>query len=229
MFFAIAAHAQPESHGQLQWNVRDEPYTDTVWIVTGFKTLNENFKKWKFDFLIDARTTLLSSTPTSLGGLRLGMEYRRVHRFGLGFYGLNNEVITTSLAEVDTSIAAARLSMNYASLFYERVLFFNPKWEWSATVHLGAGAITGSYRFRDSDQWISYENKRTKPLELSTTGYFHLNWWISFGAGVGYRYMRKTPVEVRDVYSAPVALFKVRLKLVKLTRSIWNKDVKNEY
>lgn len=209
--------------------VRDKNYADTVWIVTGQKPLDSKFKKWKFDFVLDARKTLVSNTQVSLGGIRLGMEYRRVHRFGFGLYGLGSGVLVNSLMEVDSAITEANLNMSYASLFYERVLFFNPKWEWSATAHIGAGAIKGSYRFSSSDQWINYEEKRVRPIELSTTGYYHITWWCSVGAGVGYRYMRRTPEEVRSVYSAPVAIARVRIKLGKLVKSIWDKDVRHTY
>lgn len=204
-------------------------FTDTVWIITGEKTLDDNFKKWKADFVIDFRKTLVSNTQVTLGGLRLGAEYRRVHRFGIGVYGLGKGVTTSSLLEVDSAIVESNLNMSYVSLFYERVLFFNPKWEWSATVHQGAGTIKGSYRYRDSKEWISYESNRVRPFEISTTGYYHITWWCSVGAGVGYRYMRRTPDEVRDVFSAPVAIGRVRIKLLKLTRSLWNENVKYEY
>ncbi len=209
--------------------LRDKNYADTVWIVTGQKPLDSKFKKWKFDFVLDARKTLVSNTQVSLGGIRLGMEYRRVHRFGFGLYGLGSGVVVKSLMEVDSAITEANLNMSYASLFYERVLFFNPKWEWSATAHIGAGAIKGSYRFSSSEQWINYEEKRVRPIELSTTGYYHITWWCSVGAGVGYRYMRRTPEEVRSVYSAPVAIARVRIKVGKLVKSIWDKDMRHTY
>ncbi len=204
-------------------------FTDTVWIITGEKTLDDNFKKWKADFVLDFRKTLVSNTQVTMGGLRFGAEYRRVHRFGIGLYGLGKGVTTSSLLEVDTAIVESNLNMSYASLFYERVLFFNPKWEWSATIHQGAGTIKGSYRYRNTSEWINYEDKRVRPFEISTTGYYHITWWCSVGAGVGYRYMRRTLEEVRDVYSAPVAIVRLRVKLLKLTRSIWNEDVKYEY
>lgn len=229
LFGTVLACAQKTGYEGVLQNDYKGNFSDTVWIITGEKTLDNNFKKWKVDFVLDFRKTLVSNTQATLGGLRFGAEYRRVHRFGIGLYGLGQGVTTSSLTEVDTAIVESVLNMSYASLFYERVLFFNPKWEWSATVHQGAGVIKGSYRYRESDQWYSYESKRVRPFEISTTGYYHLTWWCSIGAGVGYRYMRRTPDEVRDVYSAPVAIGRVRIKLMKLTRSIWNENVKYEY
>jgi hypothetical protein len=204
-------------------------YEDTVWIVNGRKPLDNSFKKWKFDFVLDARKTLLSNTNASLLGVRIGMEYRRVHRFGVGLYGLSNDVYVNTLFEVDTAVAEGLLNLSYASLYYERIMFFNQKWEWLVTGHLGAGIVKGSYRYNGTKEWVNYENKNVRPLEFSTMMYYHITWWCSAGGGIGYRFMLNTPEEIRPIYSAPVGIVRLRIKLGRLTRSIWNKDVKYQY
>jgi hypothetical protein len=204
-------------------------YRDSVWIVTGYRGLGPMFKKWKFDFVIDARNTLVSNASAKLLGLRLGMEYRRVHRFGVGFYNLAQDVHLNSLREVNADIAEANLALGYASLFYERVLYFQKKWEWSATLHQGIGHISGDYRLAGDTVWQKFDERVVRPFEVSTTGYYNLTWWCSIGAGVGYRLMRSTPAEVRPVYNAPVVIARVRIKLGKLTKSIWDKNIKYEY
>lgn len=179
---------------------RDRNYSDTIWIVTGRKPLDKIFKKWKFDFVLDARQTIISNTTARLLGVRLGLEYRRVHRFGIGIYNFGDGISLTSLNEIDTAIVESVLNLSYTSIFYERVLFFNPKWEWSAAVHQGFGNISGWYRFNGDPTRITFPEKRVRPFELSTIGYYNLTWWCSVGAGVGYRFMRGTPEEVRPIF-----------------------------
>jgi hypothetical protein len=206
-----------------------KPYQDTVWIVSGLKPIEYPFKKRKLDFVFDARQTLVSTKVTRLLGIRVGLEYRRVHRFGIGIYNIGEGVRLDSLKEINASIETAVLNLTYASIFYERVLFFNPKWEWSATIHQGQGFITGKYLVAGDSTWQNFPIRRVLPFEISTTGYFNITWWCSFGAGVGYRYMRSTPADVRPVYNAPVLIARVRIKLGKLVKSIWNQDVKYAY
>lgn len=229
--FCISSAAQ-DGHSSLLSDFslfsKKSNYKDTVWIVTGPKALDNKFKKWKFDFVFDARQTIISSTVARLGGIRIGMEYRRVHRFGIGFYGLGDGIIVNSLQEISPLITRANLNLSYTSLFYERVLYFHPKWEVSATAHIGTGRITGSYT-TETGQTRTLPDLNVKPFEISTTCYYNLNWWISVGGGVGYRYMRKTPPEVRPIYNAPVAILRVRIKFGKLTKSIWNHDIKYTY
>jgi len=207
----------------------ERAYSDTVWIVTGKKELGPLFQKQKLDFVLDARQTLISNTQARIAGLRIGVEYRRVHRFGFGFYGLGDGVRMSSLTELDSSITDATLNLAYASLYYERVLFFNRKWEWSATGHIGRGQITGVYRKGEQAPYEDFPTRSVRPVEVSTTGYYHLTWWCSIGFGVGYRYMRSTPQEVRPIFNAPVAIARVRIKLGKLVKSVWDENAKYEY
>lgn len=203
-------------------------YNDTVWTINGPTALDSRFKKWKFDFVLDARQTIVSNTVARLAGIRIGMEYRRVHRFGFGFYNFGDGVNVNALNEISPFITVANLNLSYNSIFYERVMLFNPKWEVSLTGHLGNGTITGTYTL-ESGRTISLPTVRVRPLEISSTCYYNLTWWCSIGGGIGYRYMRQTPAEVRPIYNAPVAILRVRIKFGKLTKSIWNHDIKYTY
>lgn len=204
-------------------------YSDTVYLVNGKKALDGKFKKFKLDFVLDARQTIISSTQARLLGLRVGLEYRRVNRFGIGFYNFGSGVSLTSLNEVDTAIVESVLNLSYTSLFYERVLYFDPKWEWSAAIHQGFGTISGWYRFRNDETRITFRERRVRPFEISTIGYYNLTWWCSIGGGMGYRFMRGTPAEVRPIFNSGVVIARVRIKFGKLARSLWDKDTKYEY
>lgn len=211
------------------FQIRNETFKDTVWIITGKKPLSSVYKKWKFDFVLDARQTLVSGTVARLAGLRLGMEYRRVHRIGVGFYNLGDGIVVRSLEEVNPEIVRASLNIRYSSIFYEREMFFNPKWELSLTAHLGRGRITGNYILAGGLRPQSFPTFRIRAYEFSTTAYYHLNWWISLGGGIGYRIIPDAPDEVKPIYNSPIALARIRFKLGKLVKSIWNHDIKYTY
>jgi len=204
-------------------------YKDTVWLVSGWKPISYPYKKWKIDLIFDARATLISNTAARLGGFRIGMEHRRVHRFGVGFYGIANEVIVTSLKEVDAEIDTARLNLSYTTIFYERVYYFSKRWELSSAIHAGTGKISGSYHLKGANEYQDLPRQRVYPVEISTSGYYNITWWLSVGGGVGYRFLRDTPNEAGLVYSAPVSIAKIKFKFFKLLKSIPNSDVKDEY
>lgn len=208
---------------------RNKNYVDTVMLVNGPKHIASPFKKRKLELSFDARQTLVSSQGARLAGLRLGMEYRRVHRFGIGFFGLSEGVELNNLTSIDPNISDVVLNLNYATIYYERVLFFNRKWEWFSTIHLGNGTISGHYRFENEDEWRTLDEQQVRPLEVSTSLYFNINWWISIGGSGGYRHMRKTPPEAKAIYNSPVAILRLRVQLLKLLRGHLNPELRDVY
>lgn len=220
-------------NAQMGWNAsllekKKPAYRDTVWILSGRKILDDNFKKWKLDLILDARTTVVGTSSGRLAGLRVGMEYRRIHRFGIGIYNLNRGVEVSSLEEFDTRVQSGTMYLSYTSLFYERVLYFNPKWEVSAALHMGSGKVNADLIVDGISETVPWE-KNVKPIEVSSSTYYNINFWLSVGGGIGYRFMRRTPAEVREIYDGPVVIAKVKVKFMKLIRSIWNQDVRYEY
>ncbi|NQX91924.1 MAG: hypothetical protein HRT74_07350 [Flavobacteriales bacterium] len=72
--------------GNTQWS-------DQVWIIGGQKRISKpQFKKWRFDVQLDGRRSNLRDQPVQMGGVKIGMEHKRVHRFGLGLYGLSSNI-----------------------------------------------------------------------------------------------------------------------------------------
>jgi hypothetical protein len=229
LLLSLTASAQFTSVGYSPaFSGKKNSYSDTVWTVKGPTYLDKRYKKWKVDLSLDARQTLVSNTRTRIGGLRVGLEHRRVHRFGIGIYVLDDEQGIGSLREVDERIENATVSLDYASLFYERVMFFSKRWEWSLTGHLGRGVITGRYRIPGELADREYM-KEIRLLEGSTTLYYHVFYFMSIGTGIGYRYITGAPDELQPVYNAPVAIARLRIRLFKMTVGIFNKDVRTAY
>ncbi len=181
----------------------------------------------KPEFVLDGRQTLVSSQGARLGGVRAGIEIRRVNRFGVGYYSLSNGVETTSLNEISNTITSANLKMNYWSMYYERVLHFSKKYEWSATVHLGSGKVEGDYLYENGSS--GHYEEPIQLTEFSSTFYRHLTYFISVGGGIGYRYTNNAPEELRPIYNAPVLLLKFRIQPLKMVRGFWNKDIRKRY
>jgi hypothetical protein len=202
---------------------------DSVWVVGGNRYLGEGFKRWRPELIFDGRRTFVGGNASRLGGLRVGMEHKRVHRMGVALYGLDNAIVSTNFILEGEDVEYATYQFSYLTLFYERVLWFHPKWEWSAAVHLGTGQIDTQYKLLHEDEFRTLTPITVKPFELSTSGYYNITWWLSAGGGMGYRYMRRTPPEVKSTYNGLIYIVKVKVKFGKLVKSIFNRDVKNEY
>ncbi len=211
------------------FNKQKKPaYADTVWIITGKKALDDRYKRTKFDFGFDARQTLVSSARARIFGLRIGLEYRRVHRFGFGFYNLGEGVRLNSLVEVSPNIDSAAMRLSYSSIYYERVLYFGKKMEWSVTGHAAVGNISGSYRYRGTGVVQDF-SRTVYPLELSSSFYYNLTYFMSVGGGLGYRYVPSAPLELQPIYNSPIAIVRVRIRVFKMVRGLFNDKVRDTY
>ena len=107
-------------------------------------------KKWKVLVGLDARRSFFDGTHIKINGLRLGAEYKGVHRFGFGFYWLNKNIVfdrvVTGVEGQDISEPEVRFNLGYSSIFYERVFIKTRWWEVDFPVHLGGGRIIGTYK-----------------------------------------------------------------------------------
>jgi hypothetical protein len=198
-------------------------------LVSGPRSIAYPFKKRKVELSFDARQTIVGAQGARLGGLRIGLEYRRIHRVGIGFFGLSDNVELSNFSAIDPNVSDVVLNLNYATLYYERVLYFNRKWEWFGTLHLGRGTISGAYLLNGEGRWRALPETNVSPLELSTCLYYNLNWWISIGGGGGYRYMRKSPPEAKSIYNAPVGILRLRVQLFKLLRGSIRPELRDVY
>ena len=142
---------------------------------------------------------------------------------------MDNAVRVGELNAISGNIDQADMRLSYSSLFYERVLFFNRRFEWSATAHVGRGRIRGSYHIVGTNTMIDFDPIRVYPIEFSSTGYYNLTYWMSFGVGLGYRSFTTTPNEFISPFKGPIAVARLRIKVLKLIRSIWNRDLRIQY
>jgi hypothetical protein len=204
-------------------------YNDRVWTLQGYKNLRKPFKKWRADLQFDGRVSTAQNQGVRIGGAKLGLEYRRVHRFGIGVYGLSSNIVVDQFEDIISPHKDVTYSFSYLTMYYERVLLFTRKLELSTTFHLGAGNAEVSYTDLKTNDVEIYADYRLNPVEASFTGYFHLTYWISVGGGYGYRHILGDNADLRRDYSSDLYILKARIRLLKLARSAFNKDVKNEY
>jgi hypothetical protein len=203
-------------------------YQDTVWTVAGWKTLDSRYKKWKPDFDLDARQTAVGGQSARLAGIRIGVEHRRVHHFGLASYNFGQGVVLANPTQFGKNVQSATVNLSYLAFYYERVLLFHRKWEWSAAIHSGGGNISGNYRLAGSDINQGF-NYRVQVGEISTLIYFNPTYFSSIGFGLGYRAISDIPAEFKSIYNSPVLLARAQIKIIKMVRGFFSKDVRNTY
>lgn len=180
-------------------------------------------KKWKFLFGFDARRSFLRGNKIKINGLKIGAEFRGVHRFGLGFYWLNRNSVFTDIAVYEPDAfqpPEVHIDLSYTSIFYERVFLKTRWWEIAFPIHLGAGSIRGEYR----DSLSALKPLLRQPfsaLLVSTQVKFYPLTWLAIRVSGGYRFNYNTSTLIKEAFNRPFYGFGVSVNIVGLYKAIF--------
>ena len=85
-------------------------------------------RKVKFQLSFDSRNSVFAGNTVKMNGLKIGVEIKKKHRTGFGFYNLRQPVIVENIDESGNQL---ELTFGYNTIFYEYVFYRNDKWEFS--------------------------------------------------------------------------------------------------
>lgn len=180
-------------------------------------------KKWKFLIGLDARRSFLRNAPVKINGLKIGAEYKGVHRFGLGLYFLNSNVLFPDITVNELDAASnpeVQFNLSYSSLFYERIFLKTRWWEVALPVHLGGGSIRGFYR----DTAQTYRPLLTEPFSALLTSAqvkFYPLTWLAVRVSGGYRFNFNTSPAVKQSFNNAFYGFGLSVNLLGMYRAIF--------
>ena len=188
----------------------------------------EQEKKFKFLFQFDNRRSFVLDQPAPFSGLKIGVEYLKVHDFGLGFYSTQEPVRAKAKNGVNEVLA----QMNYTTLFYQYAFYQTRKWEFAAPFHFGGGStdIREVYKGTNITALDPRGNEKIFPevrfsvLEFGVGGQYKIFNWFGIGTGLGYRFTLKSDRNAKNLINAPTYSFKFKLFLGELWRSIRGKN-----
>ena len=174
---------------------------------------------------LDARRSFFQNVPVKINGLRMGLQYKGVHRFGLGFYGLSRKVVFKDVF-VDqpdaTDTSNVLFNANYISVFYERVFYKSRKWEFAIPGLLSGGSISGQYE----DSTGTFKPLIESPFSAVSVGFqtkYYIWPWLAPRFSVGYRLSFSTTKEVKEAFNKPFYGFGLQISLGELYRTIFTK------
>ena len=187
------------------------------------KTYGE--KKWKPIVGLDARRSYFKNQKVKINGLRFGAQFKGVHRFGLGFYALNDKINITNINvnKLDAKTPSnVKISVNFATLFYERVVYRTKKWEITTPLYIGNGQLKSEY-LNIYGNYKSLEKKSFSVFGFSIGAKYYLLDWLAPKVSLGYRYTYNTLPEVSNALNKPFYAFGISVSPITLLKSLLNK------
>ena len=179
--------------------------------------------KPKLDVKFDNRFSFIRDGDVKTIGIKVGVSFRRKFKLGLGINQMLLPVESSVINNSDTLIPVD-LEYFYFSPYLEYVYYSSKRWEFSLSTQFGIGAA--SYQ---------YENEIGKKVKLRESTVFSYEpamlidykiiRWFGIGTGVGYRLvLYKQPI-IKEKFSSPEYVIKLKIYLGEIVRTITGKEL----
>ncbi|MBL4624207.1 MAG: hypothetical protein JKY42_03570 [Flavobacteriales bacterium] len=158
------------------------------------------------------------------------MEIRERYRFGLGFYGLQEQLELDPITTRSGNVLNPTLTkFEYTALFAEYL--FHHDFRWTGGVMMSYGS--GKADIHIVDQETKFDSVIHVPkipiFALNLNGYYHITPWFAPGMGIGYRWVRGDDKRLKNSFEAPFYVIKVKFMVGRLFKTIFkNKLIKAE-
>ena len=180
---------------------------------------------------LDGHNSLVAGQTVKIGGVRLGLEFKRKLRLGCSFNYLNPPVYRETGTNTDQVFY--RIKFHYFGIFGDYVLLNNRYWELSVPLLLGAGRTVISSKSDANEQFQYFKTAKLNVIQASVVGYYKVFRWLGAGASIGYRNVisdDKNAPElskiVREAFDGPNWAIKLKLYLGELYQTMFKPEKK---
>jgi hypothetical protein len=164
-------------------------------------------KKWTFAFQLDNRFSSIRNQEINVFGAKLGFQYKKLTRIGLGGSFIINPVSINYFNKKLNKEETNKICFWYFSVFNDWIFYKNDKWECFITEQIGYGKP--NFIKEVNDEVISDVNLNLYVNEISSQVNYKFSSWIGFGAGFGYRNLLNDKSILKTTFDAPIYIAKI--------------------
>jgi len=193
------------------------------------KGLGIDFKdKPTIFFMYDRNYSFVESKLASTSGLKIGLEFSKKLKLGIGYSWLNNDVVEkkTVITDLgnDTSLNA-KLTMRMGILYSEYIFYDKSNWQFSMPVQLGIG--TSYFTYYESMGDLVEKKKLSQEgigmLNVTGMATYRVLKWFGLSAGAGVRLMIVDNNNVDQNLNGPIFAFRIRIFFGEIYKSFFPK------
>lgn len=186
--------------------------------------------KPSFFLTLDRSNSLVAGKSAVTNELRLGLDFKRKVRLGIGFAGIASDVVSSKTvrteADFDTTLNAL-LSMNYLTLSAEYTFYESKRWQVTMPVMTGIGTAF----------WTYYEkvNGEVKTKKLDEGGVlltgpsvvvtYRIFRWFGLSGGVGYRQLIINNSKINESFNSPIYTLRVRIFMGEIYKTVFPRGI----
>ncbi len=185
----------------------------------------KSFKtKPKLDVKFDNRFSFIRDNALKTIGIKVGLNFRRTFKVGIGANQMLLPIETTTIDNEGNSVPV-NLEYFYFSPFIEYVYFNSKRWEFSLSIQHGVGGA--SYQYTNSQgKKVKLQESLVLSYEPATLIDYKIVRWVGIGTGVGYRVVYYKEAGIKEQFSSPEYVIKLKVYLGEIVRTITGKELK---
>lgn len=180
--------------------------------------------KPKLDVKFDNRFSFIRDNDVKTIGIKVGLNFRRKFKVGLGINQMLFSVEKTA-KDANNNDVAVHLEYFYFSPYIEYVYYNTRKWEFSLSIQHGNGGA--SYQYIDGNgKKVKLAQSNILSFEPAMLIDYKIVRWIGIGTGIGYRIVYYKEPEIKEKFSSPEYVIKLKVYLGEIVRTITGKELK---
>ena len=181
--------------------------------------------KPKLDVKFDNRFSFIRDGDVKTIGVKVGVNFRRKFKVGLG---LNQMLLPVNTFAFDASAGinrAVELEYSYFSPYLEYVYYNTRKWEFSLSIQHGIGGASYQYT-KANGKKIKLTNSAILSYEPAMLIDYKIIRWVGIGTGIGYRLVYYKSPGIKEKFTSPEYVIKLKVYLGEIVRTITGKELK---
>jgi len=177
----------------------------------------EIIPKWRFNFQLDNRISSIRNNEVGIFGTKVGVQYKKYTRFGLGVSFIANPVTITYFNKNTNVQNENVLHFWYVSVFNDWVLYKKNNLECFVTEQIGYGKPTFVHEVNSTIVNDSHVDLYVN--EISGQVNYKIFSWVGAAAGFGYRNLFNKKSFLDTTFNAPIYI----VKLIIYPETFFNK------
>lgn len=184
-----------------------------------------------FYLTFDRTSSFVGGKSAATNETKLGLEFKKKLRLGIGYGRLVSDIvvnknIVTEQTGKDSSVNA-QLFASFFSLNSEYIFYDSKRWQVAMPVGLNVGSSYFSFFEKTGTDFNERKINKDEVIMMGASGIvtFRIFRWVGLSAGAGYRVALISNSNVKESFNSFVYVFKVRVFLGEIYKTIWPKGI----
>ncbi len=173
----------------------------------------------------------ISKNIANFSGLRVGLNYNKRIKFGLGYFALtNSSVVSPVVIEDDGPLyeTSGELNFHFFSITAEYIFYQQSPWQFSfIPLQLGLGRASYDYIRRSEFYRVSTKAETVLILHPDFTAQYSILNWLGAGATLGYRVTLNGSKNVQEDFDSPTFSLTLKVFLDELYKMAFPSGIKS--